>query len=134
MHRSVNATRWFSRASTLGIVVTLGIALGLSLTVAPAVHGQAGLSTGSIQGTILDPNGASVASAKVTITNKGTGAKLSPAVTSAGEYNSGPLSPGDYLVRVEAPGFRAVERTVTVQVGNITDRKSTRLNSSHLVI
>ncbi|HKF26551.1 MAG TPA: TonB-dependent receptor, partial [Candidatus Acidoferrum sp.] len=97
------------------------VALGLVLALlAPGVQAQAGLSTGTIQGTILDPHGGSVAGAKVTITSKGTGAKQSPEVTSAGSYSSGPLVPGEYLVRVEAAGFRAVEQTVTVQVGNIT--------------
>ena len=97
------------------------VVLGLvALLVAPGAEAQAGLSTGTIQGTILDPHGASVPGAKVTITSKGTGAKQTPEVTSVGSYSSGPLVPGAYLVRVEAAGFRAVEQTVTVQVGNIT--------------
>jgi hypothetical protein len=104
----------------VAIIAMICIGVGLSFTLAPAVQAQAGLSTGNIQGAILDPHGATVGSAKVTITNKATGAKISPVVTSAGEYNSGPLSPGDYVVRVEADGFKAVEKTVTVQVGNIT--------------
>jgi carboxypeptidase family protein len=97
------------------------VVVGLvALLAAPGALAQAGLSTGIIQGTILDPHGASVPNAKVTITSKGTGAKQTPEVTSAGSYSSGPLVPGEYLVRVEASGFRAVEQTVTVQVGNIT--------------
>jgi hypothetical protein len=94
--------------------------LGANLAILPAAHAQAGLSTGTIQGTILDAKGASVGSAKVTITSKGTGAKITADVTSAGTYSSGPLVPGQYVVRVEAAGFRAVEETLTVQVGNIT--------------
>jgi hypothetical protein len=104
----------------LALVASLGIALGLSAVLAPVANAQAGISTGTIQGTILDPNGASVAGAKVTITSKSTGAKTSPEVTSSGTYNSGPLAPGDYVVRVEASGFKALEQTVSVQVGNIT--------------
>jgi len=111
---------------TIAIIVTAGIGIGLlNLILAPVVQAQAGLSTGSIQGTILDPKGASVPAANVTITNKGTGAKLSPVVTPAGEYSSGPLSPGDYVVRVEAAGFKVVEQTVTVQVGNIANASVT---------
>src|SRR5260370_11566311 len=37
-----------------------------------------------------------------------------------GPYNSGPLTPGEYIVRVQAPGFSTVEFPATVQVGNIT--------------
>src|SRR5258706_12013567 len=104
----------------VAIIAMLCIGVGLSVALAPAVQAQAGLSTGSVQGAILDPHGATVGGAKVTIRNKATDAKISPVVTPAGEYNSGPLSPGDYVVRIEAAGFKAVEKTVTVQVGNIT--------------
>src|SRR5256714_991490 len=120
MHRRTTAASLFPCAPTLCVLAVLALIVigifGLPLR----ANAQAGLSTGSIQGTILDPNGATVSTAKVTITNKATGAKISPVVTGAGEFNSGPLSPGDYTVRVEAPGFRAVEKTFAVQVGNIT--------------
>ena len=102
------------------LFASLGIALGLNGLIVPAAHAQVGISTGTIQGTVLDPNGASVAGAKVTITSKSTGAKSTQEVTSSGTYNSGPLAPGDYVVRVEANGFKALEQTMAVQVGNIT--------------
>ena len=101
------------------IIATLCIAMGLCL--APTGWAQGGLSTGSIQGTIVDPGGATVAAAKVAITSKATGSKLHPDVSPTGTYNSGPLVPGDYLVRVEASGFKAVELPLTVQVGNIAN-------------
>jgi len=101
------------------LVASLGIILG-HLVVAPAANAQAGISTGTIQGTILDPHGGSIAVAKVTITSQSTGAKTTPEVTSTGTYNSGPLAPGDYVVRVEASGFKVLEQTMSVQVGNIT--------------
>src|SRR5882724_5569220 len=101
-------------------LVALALVLGGSVALSPAAHAQAGLSTGTIQGTILDAKGGSVAGAKVTIASKGTGAKITAEVTSSGTYNSGPLVPGQYVVRIEAAGFKAVEETFTVQVGNIT--------------
>jgi hypothetical protein len=102
------------------LVVLLGLIIGLNAAITPVAEAQAGISTGSIQGTILDPNGATVGGAKVTITSRGTGAKVTTDVTGTGTYNSGPLVPGEYVVRVEATGFKAVEQTLTVQVGNIT--------------
>src|SRR5260370_42530690 len=90
-----------------------GLALLLILAMPTHVAAQATVATGSIQGTILDPNAASVPAAKVTITNKGTGQKITPTVTSDGEFNSGPIVPGDYVVRVEAPGFKVLEKTIT---------------------
>ncbi|HTG28630.1 MAG TPA: carboxypeptidase regulatory-like domain-containing protein, partial [Methylomirabilota bacterium] len=104
---------------SLLIAVTI-VSVGGNMLFVPCAHAQAGLSTGTIQGTILDPNGASVSNAKVTITSKGTGAVVTPEVTASGTYNSGPLVPGQYVVRVESSGFKAIEETMTVQVGNIT--------------
>src|SRR6267143_2444246 len=103
----------------------LGILAGMNLVAPPLAHAQAGLSTGTIQGTILDPNGGSVPGAKVTVTSKATGAKIQAEVSSNGSYNSGPLAPGQYVVHVEAQGFRAVEMTATVLVGNITSASLT---------
>lgn len=104
----------------VALFATLVITLGGNLFFGPAAHAQAGLSTGSIEGAILDPNGAAASGAKVSILSKDTGAKASVAVSSTGEYNSGPLAPGVYVVRVDAAGFKSVEQTLTVQVGNIT--------------
>jgi hypothetical protein len=104
----------------MSFFLLLAVGACMSLALAPAAHAQAGQSTGSISGTILDPNGASVPNAKVTITSKATGQVTSPAVSSAGDYTSGPLTPGDYRLKVEASGFKAVEETITVQVGVIS--------------
>jgi hypothetical protein len=105
----------------MAIIAAVSIGIGLNLTLAPVAQAQAGLSTGSIQGTILDPKGSSVPTAKVSITSKATGAKLQAEVSPSGTYSSGPLAPGDYVVRVEAAGFKAVELPVTAQVGNIAN-------------
>ena len=116
-------------------VVILCLIIGVSAAITPVAEAQAGVSTGSIQGTILDPNGATVGGAKVTITSKGTGAKVALDVTGGGTYNSGPLVPGEYVVRVEAAGFKAIEQTLTVQVGNITPGTMTlELGSGNTVI
>ncbi len=101
------------------LAVGLAITLAMGSVIAPRSFGQAGLSTGAIQGTVLDPGGAAVTAATVTITSKSTGSRISPPVSSTGTYNSGPLEPGQYLVRVEAAGFRSIELPITVQVGNI---------------
>jgi hypothetical protein len=121
--------------SLAALVVILGLIIGLNAAITPVAEAQAGISTGSIQGTILDPNGATVGGAKVTITSKGTGAKVVLDLTGSGTYNSGPLVPGEYVVRVEATGFRAIEQILTVQVGNITPGTMTlELGSGSTVI
>jgi hypothetical protein len=78
---------------------------------------QSTISTGSIQGTVTDPNGAVVPNASVTITNKGTGAQVKVNSSSTGTYASGALQPGTYEVRIEAPGFQTQVLTTVVQVG-----------------
>jgi Carboxypeptidase regulatory-like domain len=64
---------------------------------------------GSIFGTVSDPSGSAVASAKVTVTdvNKGTSFEVSTDVS--GNYNKGQLVPGQYTVTIESKGFRPVK-------------------------
>ncbi|PYV63755.1 MAG: hypothetical protein DMG97_36910 [Acidobacteria bacterium] len=87
------------------------------LALAPAGLAQTTISTGSIQGLVIDPSNAIVSGAKVTIRNQGTGQVLTTTTNSAGTYTSGALIPGDYLVRVEQTGFKSVELPIKVEVG-----------------
>ncbi len=103
----------------LFLFFTLALTTTDGLVAPPYASAQVSSSTGSVTGTIFDPNGASIPGAKVTVTNKGTGAVIPIEVTSAGTYNSGPLPPGSYIVRVEAPGFKTVELPVAIQTGTI---------------
>lgn len=81
---------------------------------------QANVQAGSIQGTVTDPQGAVVPEAKITITNRDTGAVATTATTSSGGYSSGSLTPGNYTVRVEAPNFETTEVTVPVLINVIS--------------
>ena len=82
---------------------------------------QVTLSTGSISGTITDPQGGAVAGAKVSITSKATGTTTTPVVGSSGLFSSGPLAPGQFVVKIEAAGFKTVQIPVTVEVGNVAN-------------
>ncbi|HEY4678569.1 MAG TPA: carboxypeptidase-like regulatory domain-containing protein, partial [Candidatus Angelobacter sp.] len=95
--------------------------LCISLTTFPLLPAaaQSTVATGSIQGTVTDPNGAVVPNAAVTITNKATGQTTKLTSSSSGTYASGALIPGEYTVRIEAKGFQTQLLTVPVQVGNI---------------
>ena len=101
-------------------VLILFVICAVSVGVRSA-YSQATISTGDIVGTVTDQSGAIVPGAKVTITNKATGRQLNLTANSSGLYNSGPLTPGEYTVRVEAPGFSATETSLTVQVNNTSN-------------
>jgi hypothetical protein len=91
-------------------------AILLVLSLSTALSAQTTVSTGSIQGTVTDPTGAVVNGARITITNRATGQVLTTSSSSSGAYNSGGLIPGDYVVRVEVPGFKTTTFSVAVQV------------------
>ena len=101
----------FKRVALLTLLVTCVLASS-TLLLAQTTVGQ-----GSIQGTITDPSGAVVGGAKITITHKATGQVITTTSTNSGTFNSGALIPGDYVLRVEAKGFRTSERAYAVQVG-----------------
>lgn len=88
-----------------------------TLIAAPRAWCQTTIATGSIIGTVTDQSGAIVPNASVTITDKATGHILQRVSNSTGTYNSGGLLPGNYVVRVEAKGFKTAVVPVTVQVG-----------------
>ena len=75
---------------------------------------------GVIAGTIIDPSGAVVANAKLTITNTGTGITQSTTTGAAGEYRFALVPPGTYSIRIEASGF-ATEKAegVVVQASQV---------------
>jgi len=127
MHRSRTAFLLFALAAFFVLVAG-------SIS-APSASAQATVGTGSLQGTVLDPNGATVSAAKVTLTSKDSGRQTPLEVTGAGQFNSGPITPGNYVVRVEANGFKSVERQFAVQIGQITSANfSLELGSSSTVI
>src|ERR1700730_10831378 len=72
-------------------------------------------NTGIIEGTVLDPSGASVAKAKVTITNTDRNQVVRAISTDPNGIYSAPLIPiGNYSIKVEAPGFKTTTRTEIV--------------------
>jgi hypothetical protein len=81
---------------------------------------QSTVATGSIQGTVIDPNGAVVPDANITITNKATGQTKKITSSASGTYSSGALAPGDYEIRIEAKGFQTQVINAPVQVGVTT--------------
>lgn len=113
MSSDVNSPQCRVRFPLLASICLIYVALSAMV----AVQAQTTISTGSIQGVVTDPTGAVVSGAKISISNKATGRVITVRTTSAGAYTSGALTPGDYTLRVESPGFKTSESSVTVQVG-----------------
>lgn len=70
---------------------------------------------GVISGTVVDPSGAVVPNATVTITNTGTGASQTTKTGSGGEYRFSLVPPGAYSVQINAAGF-GIEKATGVVV------------------
>jgi len=103
------------------------VCLSLAVLLASvSLFAQTTISTGSIQGTVTDPSGAVVGGARVSITNKATGQTIGTSTSSSGTYASGALIPGDYMVKIEAKGFKTVQMPMTVEV-NTTSSGNARL-------
>jgi hypothetical protein len=100
-----------------GIFVGLALAITFFLS-SSFLLAQTNVGNGSIQGTVTDPSGAVVNGAKISITEKSKGSAVRVTSDSRGAYTSGALIPGNYVVRVEASGFKVSEVPVNVQVGN----------------
>ena len=66
--------------------------------------------TTSLRGVVSDKTGATVANAKVTLTNSGQGLKREFSTNGAGEYEFLALPPGNYSLTVEMAGFRRYEQ------------------------
>jgi hypothetical protein len=77
-----------------------------------------GIVTGSIAGTVQDPQGAVVASASVRAVEVATGAKFTSQSDSQGYFELRSLPLGLYSLVIEAPGFRKLQlNNVTVEAG-----------------
>ena len=87
-----------------------------------AIHGAitwAQTFGGSIRGTIMDPSGASIAAANVTMEEVNTGLKWKFASSSTGLYSAEGLPVGRYSVTVSARGFATAQReNVEIQEGS----------------
>ncbi|MCS7043906.1 MAG: TonB-dependent receptor [Arcobacter sp.] len=86
-------------------ILTVAVLLGV---LAAAAAGQETRS--QLAGTVTDPTGAAVPGASVTITNVNTNTAVRLETNSTGYYEANLLLPGEYVVEVEAAGFKRLTR------------------------
>jgi hypothetical protein len=103
----------------LTIVAILCLLLGAGMT-----HAQ-GVNSAALEGSVLDPSGAGLRGAKITVTNTATGAERTTVSDDSGRYNLVGLPPGQYKVRVDGgPNFEAYkEDAVVLTVGDSVTRE-----------
>ena len=84
----------------------------------PSLHGQSG--SGTLQGTVLDPNGAVVPNAQIKIMDPQTGVSRSVSTNGSGFYSAPNLSAATYKVTTSAAGFSGrIDNDVRLTVGEV---------------
>ncbi|HWZ98736.1 MAG TPA: TonB-dependent receptor [Candidatus Dormibacteraeota bacterium] len=98
---------------------------------------QAQLYTGSVTGTVTDPSGASVPSAKVTLVDQNKGFSFTATTESAtGRFVLRSIPPGTYKITVEAKGFQGqTQEGITLDINqNLSLDFSLKLGSANEVV
>jgi hypothetical protein len=96
------------RALPSMLVAVVGLAI--------SVFSQTTVSTGGVQGTVVDPSGAVISGAKVSLSNAAAEQITSVNANSAGGYTFAFLKPGGFLVTIEAMGFKTTRLSLIVKV------------------
>jgi Carboxypeptidase regulatory-like domain len=103
---------------------TLCLSIALVVTTSLSLHGQS--TFGTVDGSVADSSGASVAGAQVTLTNTGTQEKRVQNTGNEGLYQFVNVNPGQYRLDVEKAGFKHFTRNdVTVEVQQDTHINAT---------
>lgn len=85
------------------------IAVGMTLfLLTPCLSAQ--IDTGTIVGSVVDPSGAVIASATVTVRDEATGLVMKQKLNVHGAYNFTALKVGNYTITATAPGFEASQQ------------------------
>ena len=99
-------------ASCLQVLSVTGLAVGAIAISAPAAAQD--YTSGAINGTVTNADGAPVAGANVSLTSLGQGQTQTFTTNSGGTFTASALSPGQYTITVTAPGYARTQDTITV--------------------
>jgi hypothetical protein len=104
-------------------------------------------SNTSLSGVVKDPQGNVIANATVVLTNAATATSRSQKTSAEGRYSFDLLTPGDYKLEVQAPGFRrqvlqsihvliaqANTVEVTMQVGAVNEEVTVSAESTQVMV
>src|SRR5258708_15219272 len=105
------------------LMQTTKAVLFICLLIAIPVAMAQGVS-GRIVGTVVDPTGAVIPNATVTLSNQDTGAIIKVTTNGNGQYRADTLRPGNYQLKIEAPGLQTIVsngNVVTVDNATVVD-------------
>src|SRR5262245_35149296 len=104
------------------------------ITLALAISAQAQITTGALSGSVTDPSGQVVPRASVKLSNELTGEERTTQTNDFGDFGFPALVAGTYTVRIEASGFKPLERrgnvllaqgrlalTLQLEVGSVSE-------------
>ena len=98
----------------------------------PGVLSRGQAVNGTVVGTVTDTSGASVANAKVTITEKSTSLVHQSTTNQSGNYTVPDLPPGDYNVTIESTGFKKSTQQNIALLSNSTQRVDVSLEPGNV--
>jgi hypothetical protein len=78
-------------------------------------------SRGSLRGTVQDPSGARVSSAKIVAQLSGSSVRREASSEDRGEFRIDDLLPGNYRITVSAAGFAPAQADVAIAVASVRD-------------
>jgi hypothetical protein len=103
------------------------------------------LSAGAVSGTVVDPNGAVVPNATITLANSITGYKRTVTTDSDGSFRFTDVPPNNYQLAISATGFSPSNQTLTVrtavpislkiplEVGNTAETVTVSSNAAQVI-
>src|SRR5437764_3547744 len=104
------------KAKRISIMTAFAVALLTATIFTSTSEGNAqALPAGTVSGIVVDPNGAVVANASVTIANSITGYKRSAGTDSDGSFRFADVPPNNYQLTVSGTGFAPAAQTLTVR-------------------
>ena len=121
-----SAGAWRSQGFAFRIIAALAFAAIIALPISAQVR------FGSVVGFVSDPTGASIAGAKVILTNVGTNEVRTMQTGPAGNYSFANVTAGTYQIAIDDPGFkRFTAQNIQVEVDVATRLDATlQLGSS----
>ena len=108
-----------NRSAILSVAKTQVSLLALTVLLTVACWGQT--ASGRLSGTVLDPSGAAIVDARITIRSESSGAAFVLVTDTSGAFHAVSLVPGLYAIEADVEGFRRkVTQGVKVDIAKET--------------